>query len=116
VITATPIPAQLPDGKLLVRLSEPIRYVVFVSQDPDGELPALQETRTTSYALVSAVELETLDTRMHRTMACETAVFPADEDGTVLDLGVLSCVSGVADPGVAVRAAGWKLMQRTQSA
>lgn len=113
VITATPINAGLPSSKMLVQLSEPVHYTVFVLQDEAGDLPAVEERRSTSYALISMAELETIDAHQLRRITRETAIFPADEDGNVLDWAELAAISGVADHGVAARAAGWKLMEPT---
>jgi hypothetical protein len=117
VITATPLHRPgLADGKLLVRLSEPISYTTFVAQpgNEGGELPYLEERQSTEYALVSAVDrtFEHLPSPAGDGPAkiVETMIFPADHTGAVLDWAELHRLNGVADTGVAVRAAGWKLV------
>lgn len=106
MVTATKVVVpELPAHRMLVKLSEPVPYTVFVRQSEDGSLPSLEEVRTTRYAAVSIATL--LVDRP------ETAIFPSDEHGNVLDWEALSgIVYGVADFGVAIRAAGWKLVHR----
>lgn len=102
MIAATPIRADLPPSRMLVQLSEPVSYIQYIKQagNEDGDKPYLQQRCSTRYAVVSIAK---------EVFGPETAVFPADEHGEILQFVELSGIN-VADFGVAIRAAGWKLV------